>query len=221
MSENHVPAALFDAVKRDLRPVRPLASPARRALALLPIGLVLLIGMPLFWASRTSIVLASWPSWIVSALETVLSLIVLAAGLREAVPGRELSTRAVRWLAGVACVGFLAINATTHLPESVPAATWARWVWECIAMTIVFSIPALLAPAWLVSRALPNRPALTGMLCGLGIGLMADAGLRLFCWDGGYLHIVIAHGAAIAILVVLGALSATFVERLKMRATAS
>ena len=42
------------------------------------------------------------------------------------------------------------------------------------------SVPALLAPAWLVSRALPNRPAPTGTLCGLGIGLMADAGLRLF-----------------------------------------
>ena len=40
------------------------------------------------------------------------------------------------------------------------------------------SIPALIAPAWLVSRALPNRPALTGALCGLGVGVMADAGLR-------------------------------------------
>ena len=82
-------------------------------------------------------------------------------------------------------------------------------------MTMTFSLPALIAPAWLVSRALPSRPALTGALCGLGVGVMADAGLRLFCWDGGYSHVILAHGGAIAILVVMGALSAAAVERIK------
>jgi len=76
-------------------------------------------------------------------------------------------------------------------------------------------IRALIAPAWLVARALPNRPALTGALCGLAVGGMGDAGLRLFCWDGGYSHVMFAHGGAIAILVAMGALSALLVERWK------
>jgi hypothetical protein len=217
MRETRVPAALFSAVQRDLQPVRPLASPARRALALLPIAIVLLVGMPMFWAWRTHGVLAPWPAWGLSALETVLSLVIVAAGLREAVPGRELSARALSVLICVACLGFLLVNATTRGPVAVPAETWIRWIRECISMAIAFSAPALIAPAWLVSRALPNRPALTGALCGLGVGLMADAGLRLACWDGVYAHIVLAHGGAVVLLVALGALSAALVERIKAR----
>jgi hypothetical protein len=217
MRETRVPAALFSAVKRDLQPVRPLASPARRALALLPIAFVLLVGMPIFWAWRTHGVLAPWPAWGLSVLETALSLVIVAAAFREAVPGRELSARALSVLICVACLGFLLINATTRGPALVPAETWIRWIRECISMAIAFSAPALIAPAWLVSRALPNRPALTGALCGLGVGLMADAGLRLACWDGVYAHIVLAHGGAVVLLVALGALSATLVERIKAR----
>jgi hypothetical protein len=219
MSEVRVPNALFAAVKRDLRPVRPLASPLRRALMLLPLAIVLLVGLPEFWAWRVPMsALAPWPSWVLSALETLLSLVILAGAFREAVPGRELSTRALAALAGIAGGGFLVINVTTPILEPVPVATAARWIWECITMAMIFSVPALAAPAWLVARALPNRPALTGALCGLGVGLMADAGLRLFCWDGGYLHIVLAHGGAIAILIALGALSAAVVERIKATA---
>lgn len=219
MSETRVPDLLLSAVQRDLRPVRPLASPARRALALLPLGIVLLIGMPLFWDWRHHVpALAPWPSWGLSALETAAGLLILAAGFREAIPGRELSGRAVSALIVLAWAGFLVLNATTHEPlPAVPAVTTTRWILECIGMAIAFSIPALAAPALLVSRALPNRPALTGALYGLGIGLMADAGLRLFCWGSEYAHIVVAHGGAIAILMALGALSATIVERVKTR----
>ena len=105
MREPRVPAALFSAVKRDLRPVRPLASPARRALALVPVAIVLLVGMPIFWAWQTQGVIAPWSSWGLSALETALSLVILAAGFREAVPGRELSARALSVLICVACIG--------------------------------------------------------------------------------------------------------------------
>lgn len=217
MNQTHLPAALFDAVKRDLRPVRPLASPGRRALALLPVAIVLLVGMPLFWHWLNNVPLAPRSLWALSGLESVLSLVVLAAAFREAIPGREWSTKALLVLTFGAVVGFLVANATTQSEASVPMGTWVLWIRECISMTMTFALPALIAPAWLVARALPNRPALTGALCGLGVGVMADAGLRLFCWDGGYSHVILAHGGAIAILVVLGALSAVLVERRKAR----
>jgi hypothetical protein len=216
MNESRIPAALFDAVKRDLQPVRPLASPERRALALLPIAIMLLVGLPEFWNWRTHSPLAPWPSWILSALETAVSLAILAAGFHEAVPGRELSRRALAALMCTAATGFVLVNTTTQVPTGFSPA-WMRWFWECIETATTFSIPALIAPAWLVSRALPNRPALTGALCGLAVGLMGDAGLRLFCWDGDYAHVLVAHGGAILLLVALGALSATIVERVKAR----
>ena len=215
MNDINIPSALHDAVRRDLRPVRPLISPERRALALLPIGILLLIGLPEFWSWKTQVALAPWPAWGASVVEMLLSLIILAAGFREAVPGRELSTRVLTVLLSIACLTFVLVNSTTRSPAGIPPGLWLRWFRECMVTAMTFSIPALIAPAWLVSRALPNRPALTGALCGLGVGVMADAGLRLFCWDGDYLHVLIAHGGAILMLVGLGAISATVIERSK------
>lgn len=215
MSHTQVPAALLSVVKRDLSPIRPLASPSRRALALLPIGLILFAGMPAFWHWHSHVKLAPWASWGLSALELGLSLIVLAAAFREAVPGRELSGRKLWVLIAIACLGFVLVNSGTLTPPPPSVHVWMRWFWECIYMTVSFSIPALVAPAWFVARALPNRPALTGALCGLSVGLMADAGLRLMCWDAGIPHLIVAHGGAIALLVGLGAISATIVERIK------
>jgi hypothetical protein len=216
MNASRLPAALFNAVKHDLKPVRPLASPERRAFALLPIAVALLVGLPEFWSWRTHTDLAPWPSWALSAMETALSLVILAAGLREAVPGRELSVRRVAALLCIAAAGFVLVNLTTLSPAGIPRVLWLQWSRECILTAITFSVPALIAPAWLVSRALPNRPALAGVLCGLSVGLMADAGLRLFCWDGDYAHVLIAHGGAILILAALGALSSMIVERIKV-----
>jgi hypothetical protein len=217
MNGSRIPTALFDEVRRDLKPVRPLASPELRALALLPIGIALLIGMPEYWSWKTHALLAPWSSWGLSTLETLLSVVILAAGLREAVPGRELSSRALTALMCTSFVSFALINMTTHSPAGTSHALWLQWLGECVGTAVTFSVPALIAPAWLVARALPNRPAVTGALCGLGVGLMADAGLRLLCWDGDYAHVLVAHGGAILILVALGALSATTVERIKAR----
>lgn len=215
MSQTQVPGALLSAVKRDLHPIRPLARPPLRALALLPIGVLLLAGMPAFWHWQAHVKLAPWTSWGLSALEMGLSLIILAAAFREAVPGRELSGRKLSALIVITCAGFMFFNSGTQTPAPPSAHVWMQWLWECIYMTISFSIPALVAPAWLVARALPNRPALTGALCGLGVGFMADAGLRLMCWDAGFAHLFVAHGGAIVLLVTLGATCATIVERIK------
>jgi len=216
MTHTQVPAELLSAVKRDLQPIQPLASPSRRALVLLPIGLMLVAGMPAFWHWQAHVKLAPWTWWGASALEMVLSLIILAAAFREAVPGRELSGRKLSTLIVMACAGFVIFNSGAQLPPPTSPHDWMHWVWECIYMTISFSIPALVTPAWFVARALPNRPALAGALCGLGVGIMADAGLRLFCWDGGT-HLIAAHGGAIVLLVALGAMCATLVERIKGR----
>jgi hypothetical protein len=219
MTDRPVPASLLSVVQRDLRPVRPLASPGRRALALVPVGLVLLIGLPLFWYWRNHLAqLAPWPSWPLSPLETAIGLVTLAIGFREAIPGRERPRTASAAAIAAVWIGFFAINALRAPPSAgVPADTTLRWIAECVAMVTVFSLPALAITVWLVARGLPRRPALTGAVCGLGIGMMADAGLRLCCWDGDTLHIVVAHGGAIAIAMALGALSGAVTERIKAR----
>jgi len=220
MIEHRVPAELLSRVKRDLRPVRPLASPGRRALALLPLGIALLIGLPVFWRWCTSSgELAPWPSWGLSALETAAGLLTLAAGFREAVPGRELSRTTWAGVFSLVGLAFLAINAATQmpLPGAISFETNLQWLRECAGMATAFSLPALAVVGWLASRALPNRPGLTGALCGLGVGVMADAGLRLFCRDGELAHIVVAHGGAIAIVITIGALGGSISDWIKAR----
>jgi hypothetical protein len=59
MSQTNIPAALYDAVKSDLKPVRSLVSPELRALALLPVGVLLLVGLPEFWSHKTHVALRS------------------------------------------------------------------------------------------------------------------------------------------------------------------
>lgn len=192
-------------------------SPELRALALLPVGVALLVGLPEFWSYKTHLALAPWPSWGTSIIEMLLSLVILTAAFREAVPGREFSAGALATLISISTVAFILVNSTTQSPVGIPSGLWLHWFRECIGTAVTFSIPALIAPAWLLSRALPNRPALTGALCGSGVGVMADAGLRLFCWDGDYMHVLVAHGGAILLLVGLGAVCATVIERVKLR----
>jgi hypothetical protein len=219
MTPARVPAALLKAVDSDLRPVRPFATPTRRAVRLLPIAFGVLIGIPVFWSWAAHLeALAPWKSWPLSVLEIGISLLFLGAGFRESIPGRELSAKWIAALLSLALVVFTFVNPTVPAPiPQAPSGTAARWMLECFVRATTFSIPALALPILLASRGLPNRPALMGALCGLGVGFMGDAGLRLLCWDADYSHLALAHGGAIAILVGLGALSAALVARIGRR----
>jgi len=171
----------------------------------------------MFWTWRAHLAaLAPLPSWPLSVLEIGLSLLILTASFRESIPGRELSAKWIGALVSIALIIFVLANPTLPAP-TLPWATLTHWIRECIGRATAFSIPALILPILLVSRGLPNRPALAGALCGLGVGFMGDAGLRLLCWDGDHAHVILAHGGAIAIVVGLGALCAVLVERVKHR----
>ncbi len=216
--EKRVPAELLSAVRRDLKPVRPLPPPGRRALALLPVALALLAGLPAFWGWRNNFAaLGVGLAWGLSALQAFAGLLIAGLALREAVPGRELSAAAVGWTAAAGAALFVALTLVTEheVPLPVPPGVWVRYAWECFGMAALGSVPALAVVAWLASRALPTRPAVAGALYGLGAGLMADAGVRLFCRVSDPGHVLVAHGGAILFLVLLGALAATAVERVR------
>jgi len=220
VTEPRFPAELLDEVGRDLRPVRPLASPAWRAAALLPLGLLLLVGAPLVWGFRSNLAtLGPALTWGLSALQTLAGLLVVGVALREAVPGRELSGRAVALTLAAAAALFLAQTALTAwlFPTTVPPAVRVRYAWECLGMATLTALPALAAAAWLVVRALPSRPTLAGAVYGLGAGLMADAGVRMFCWVTTPAHVLIAHGGAVVAMTGLGALIAGVLERARGR----
>lgn len=221
MTEQELPAALASHVRANLSPVRPLASPTRRLLALLPLAAILLLGPPFYYEWRANLaLLPGWTSWGLSIFESLAGAALLGLALREAVPG--LAVRA-RWMwlafAGAAAV-FTTVSLVTASVLPTPLrdpSSWARLGWECVQMELVFAVPALVITGWLVARALPTRPALTGAAYGLAVGLMTDAGVRLFCWIDSPSHVLVSHGGAILLGVVGSAAVAAIVERIKYR----
>ena len=78
-------------VSRDLRPVRPLWPPSRRALTLAPLAVAIVVGIPVINFFRTDLAaLGIVKAWGLSVVESAAGLAIIALGLREAVPGRAL-----------------------------------------------------------------------------------------------------------------------------------
>ena len=220
MRDEMIPTALLDEVRHDLRPVRPLPAPSVRALLVLPVGIALLTGLPLFWGLRQNIdQLPSWASWGLSGFEGLAGLLIVGAALAEAVPGRRLSGRAVALTLAAGALIPIAITFATDwlLPAAESAGVRVRFMIECFDQITVWAVPAVAVPAWLAARAWPERPAVAGAFYGLGTGVMADAGARLFCWVSSPLHVLISHGGAILAVTIGGALAAALIDRWRPR----
>jgi len=209
MSELEIPpAALRDAIAHDIIPVRPLAAPHIRVLWLTPIALVLVILAPAAFSVRPDVARLGWVlSWGASLFETLLGLAIIAAALRESVPGTLVSSRAISLIAAIATASVVTITvltwrvSPTPLMDRGPGVVWR----VCVAGTFSSALPALAVSLALVRRAFPLRPALAGALCGLGAGFLADAGWRMFCHFTDPAHVFGAHLLAIAAAGVAGA----------------
>ena len=221
MIETRVPASLLNHVRASVAPVKPLASPSRRILAFVPLAVLLFFGPPLYHHWRENLAqLPGWASWGMSSLESLAGMALMSLALRQAVPGMAARARWL-WLA-LACgvLLFAGVSLTTANVLPTPLGdpdSWTRLAWECVLDELAFATPSLAISAWLVARALPMQPALTGAAYGLAVGLMSDAGLRLFCWIDQPLHVFAGHGGAILLGAAGSALTATLIERAKYR----
>src|SRR5262245_17930550 len=171
-------------IARDLRPVRPLWPPTRRVLVLVPIALATLVAIPTVYFFRSDLaVLGFLRAWGLSLVESFVGLVVVTLALVESIPGRALSSRTLvaAFVGGLATPFLiLGITARTFSIGGPPGAEWSEG-FICFRTSAVGAVPALLAAAVLVARAFPLRPGIAGALYGLGCGIVADAGLRLFC----------------------------------------
>jgi hypothetical protein len=219
MIEPNVPASLLNRVRANLVPVRPLASPSRRMLALVPLALVLFLGPPLYYQWRENLAqMAAWASWGMSALESLGGLALMGLALRQAVPGMTVRPGWMLLALAAGVLLFTGVSLTTAIVLPTPLldpTSWRQLAWECVIMELLFAIPSLAISSWLVARALPMRPALTGAAYGLAVGLMTDAGMRLYCWIDQPLHVFAGHGGTLLLGTIGGALTAVLIERVK------
>ena len=154
-------------------------------------------------------------AWGFSFGQALAGLVIIAAALRESIPGRGLSRPAVATTFAIGlAIPFILLVATASAFNIGPEP--GRELEEgigCFRVSALSAIPALIAAAILAARALPLRPALAGALYGLGCGLISDAGLRLFCEYTDMEHVLFGHGGAIVGAMVIGAVIAKTIQR--------
>lgn len=204
------------AIAKDLRPVRPLWPPSRRALALLPLAVAVVVGVPVMNYFRPDLgTLGFFRAWGLSILESFAGLAIVALGLRESVPGRALRTRALLLAAVVGLALPLVILRATTDNFTVGPRSWSEWRFgmACFRTSALAAAPILLASAFLTRRAFALRPIAAGILWGLGCGLIADAGLRLYCEFTTLPHMVLEHFGAVVVSMLAGAVITGVVAR--------
>ena len=78
---------------------------------------------------------------------------------------------------------------------------------------VATALPLLGMSSLLAARAFMVRPWFSGALYGLGAGLTADAGWRLFCEFSDPAHVFPTHTGAVVAVMLFGAVSAAIVAK--------
>jgi hypothetical protein len=210
------PAELRNAVARDLAPTRPLAPPSIRALAIVPIAAAIVAAVPLLNFFRPDLASAGvLRVWGLSIAQAIAGIAMIAAALRESVPGRQLSPTTVASLV----VGGLALPAilpglAARAFDVAPGSHGAIAIGvACFRTSATAAVPAVMAAAILSARAMPLRPLVAGAIYGLGCGLIADGALRLWCEFSAPEHVLLAHTTAVVASMMLGVIAATVSRR--------
>jgi len=220
---SHVPPRLAAAIQADLQPVRRLRAPGRRALWLAPLAAATLVAASRMFSLRGDARVLGWMlTWGASLGEMLLALAMITLALRNAIPGRALHARATM-LASGAVLGFMSVVTlrTWDVSPTTLGLASPLIVGEiCFVGTIVTAVPLLTGAAILAGRAFSVRPWSSGWLYGLGAGLGADAGWRLFCHYSDPAHVFPTHAGAVVFVAVLGMGMSGLIVRLTPEATA-
>lgn len=209
------PADLRARVAADYMVVRPLPSPAVRSLAVTPLAMLALLAAPITFEVRADAATLGWLlTWGASLVQVALGFMLIAAALRETIPGRGWTgSQLTLWLVAplllVVAVTFAAATASA-LPLG---RGWGIVSLVCLGGSAAMAMPIVALAGVLATRAYPTRPAVAGLLLGLGAGLMADAGWRIFCHYGEPSHVLSAHLGGVALAAVAGAALALTLRR--------
>jgi hypothetical protein len=171
-----------------------------------PFAILSLVAARAFFELRVDAPRLGWSgTWGLSLAQVVVGLALVVAALREAVPGRGWNRIvAAGWLV----LPLLLIVGVTYASWDLsPIRLRSQWFLVsgmCLVGSAVSALPAVALASILAARAYPTRPLLTGALLGLGAGLMADAGWRLFCHFSEPAHVLAAHLGGVVVSVVVG-----------------
>ena len=207
-----LPDELRRAVAADLSPVKPLASPSRRALAVAAwIPLAALLVLFALGLRRDAEILGWWLTWGAMILQSAFGLLLVGMALAAAIPGRSVSKEgaAMTLFAAALAVGNQAWLTREASAGAIVPDPWISRGPVCFALTTLLGLSVLTIIAALIFRAMPQRAALACLLGGAGAGLMAEGVYHLHCRITDLRHVMVWHAGAIVALALV-ALAAGF-----------
>lgn len=208
MSDGSDISRLIGDLTADLKPVRRLEAPWLSAMiwtciAVVGAAVLFLIRDQLHWVAVRQADQFTLPGVIATGLTAVLAAV---AAFQLSFPDRS-----GRWaiLPLPALVAWIAINGLGCLAySSEPGASNGTWpaFMQCLGLLLVISVPLSVAMIWMVRRAHPLRPVLVAILGGLATaGAAATLLVLVHPHDATALDLM-AHAAAVAVIVGLNAL---------------
>ena len=214
----NVPDELRARVARDLEPVRPFRAPWQRAALALPALVLAFAAAPGVLGLRQDLSsIGPLLAWGGSLAQLVVAAALLAAALREAVPGESVSGTSGRALlaTSAALTVILALVTSIVSPEQGGRPeTYYDWLF-CWRGAVLVGAPVLLLVLVLISRGLVMRPGLAGALAGMVPGTAVDGGWRLYCNYSNPSHVLPSHGGAVLALTLVGVVAAVTVARIR------
>jgi hypothetical protein len=151
--------------------------------------------------------LPMWLSWGCTILQLIVGVILVGMALREAVPGSGVPAGAVSLAVGTGVAMQILVGIATwmHAPGiPYPVGQGFAIGIGCARHDLALGLPALAATLWLVFRALPLRPSVSGLLGGTGAAVTADAINHIICPMSDLRHVLVWHTGVIFGLMLVG-----------------
>ncbi len=210
MNTDLLPESLRQAISDDLAPVKPLPPVWMRtlyAVAVAAVGLALVIVAFKLTLRPDMSELPMWLGWGCTVVQLVVGVVLIGMALREAVPGSGVPAGTVALAVGTGVLMQILVGIATWMNS--PGMQWIEGkglsiCLGCAAHDLALGFPALVATLWLVFRALPLRPSVSGLLGGTGAAVTADAINHIICPMSDLRHVLVWHTGVIFGLMLVG-----------------
>lgn len=207
-----------DEVARDLEPVASLKPAWMSALVAIPLALLLLSVVLLVYGLRSdAAAIDHWALWGPVSLMVLAAYVVLWVALVQRSPESTVSW--VWWIALL--LGAIALQvggAYWTLSESGSASALSPQTEAmCFWRISVLAVPPVLVALWFLSRGLPLRPRVAGLLGGVGGGLVSEGVYRLHCGLSHPAHVLVWHTTAILVMGLLGLVAGMWWEHRQLQ----
>ena len=196
-----------DRIGRDIKPVKPLGPPWKRASLLFGVWFIMVaLVLVLFGLRPDTAALGPGLFWILPLIQLLSAYAVIVLCIRLTVPGSAVASSVM--------AGFVAFGVAVHLavswilfhlsPVEVEPGKDFHATSVCLIITFCLSILPLVPALALSRRGMPSHPAAVGLVCGFACGLSAEAVWRLHCPYNSWAHVLSSHTTAVLAAALLG-----------------